>query len=751
MKARTKLLLGCATGALMLLVGPASVVLAADPAGAKAEPVAPATWWTHGFVEVGGRFFLNNPSRGSLGKFYEYRDLRPGPTGDMFIAAGTSDGLYSVDFFARNIGYDDQSFLLSLAKAGEHYLDVGWDQTPHVYSQDARTLYGGIGSNTLTIPSGVRSDLNTAGATATAVGVAAANSTNIDVKIRRDTASVNYRWTPEEAWDFRVDYSHMRREGTQVGGVLTFYNNTRMALEVPKPIADTTQRGNATGEYIGTTPWGKKFNVSMGYGFSLYDNDYSAFSFQNPWRTADAGNAPLNNQYGLAPSNRAQSVSMTSGVELPFRSRYIGSFQYSLLEQSETFLPFTINSVAPGGAPSITANRLDGRTNTVLASNVLTTQITNDVKSTLRYRYYDYDNGGQPITVTNWVVADNTTSLHTSTATPVSYNKQNASADVTWRAAKWITFGVGYAWERWDRDHRDTNITDEHTGKMFIDVKPWDWTRLRASYQYSERRFDQYVNALPGVNDNSMRMFDQANRNRSKGNFYIDIFADNNFTITPTAGFRNDDYGTNPYAPDYQYGLVQDNSWNAGLEVAWAPSREFSIFVSYLREDAFRQIYNSTSATGARLNLEMHDIIDTVIVGANVVMVPDKLDVKASLTVSRSNQSWGMFNGPSASGPPYSPLATYPNATNNYDRVDVLARYILDPDLTSRMGWKAESYVKLRYMWERNDLANWQIIDPQLGWVVNSTNTTMNRSVWMQWDKPNFNVHLVALAFGVKW
>ena len=64
-------------------------------------------------VEAGGRFFLNNPQRNgsaylgqkSLAKFYEYRDLRPGPFGNFWLATGTSDGLYQIDVGGKNVGY----------------------------------------------------------------------------------------------------------------------------------------------------------------------------------------------------------------------------------------------------------------------------------------------------------------------------------------------------------------------------------------------------------------------------------------------------------------------------------------------------------------------------------------------------------------------------------------------------------------------------------------------------------------------
>src|SRR5437588_1774834 len=100
MKSRSGVLLSCATGALLL--GMAPIMPGALAADMVVKAVAPVElpWWTHGFVEFGGRGFLNDPERSghifqggsSLAKFYEYRDLRPGPFGDFFVAAGSGDG-----------------------------------------------------------------------------------------------------------------------------------------------------------------------------------------------------------------------------------------------------------------------------------------------------------------------------------------------------------------------------------------------------------------------------------------------------------------------------------------------------------------------------------------------------------------------------------------------------------------------------------------------------------------------------------
>ena len=50
------------------------------------------------------------------------------------LQAGTTDGRYAFDFWARSVGRDNQSYNLDAAAIGYHYLSVGWDQTPHLIS-----------------------------------------------------------------------------------------------------------------------------------------------------------------------------------------------------------------------------------------------------------------------------------------------------------------------------------------------------------------------------------------------------------------------------------------------------------------------------------------------------------------------------------------------------------------------------------------------------------------------------------------
>ena len=139
---KNRVVLSTVAGSLLL----ATPVIAADVPAPVPLSVADAWWVFHGEFEAGGRFFLNNPQKDgiksqngqALGKYYEYSDIKPGPFLNAWLNGQTKDGLYNFNVWGDNVGYNDQRYEVDWSKAGEHYFDAIWDQTPHVYSTNAR-------------------------------------------------------------------------------------------------------------------------------------------------------------------------------------------------------------------------------------------------------------------------------------------------------------------------------------------------------------------------------------------------------------------------------------------------------------------------------------------------------------------------------------------------------------------------------------------------------------------------------------
>ena len=423
-------------------------------------------WWFHGTLEAGGRFFLNDPQRNgsaylgqnSLAKYYEYSTIAPGPFSNFDAAAGTKDGLYQIDFGGKNVGYSDQSYYLDMSKAGEQYLSLGWDQTPHVYSTSAQTPYSGVGTTALTLPAACRAAIVAAGTTAL-LGTPACPLSTTDIGIQRNTASAQYRWTPNDSWDIRTDYSDMSRTGTQVGGIVGVgttvfpYGPT----QVTSPVNDATQNYGANGEYVGTSLWGQRYTLKLGYKGSTYTDADSSYTVENPFCTGSTSASCTNKslspfaQISLPPSNQMNAFNGTMAADLPGKSRYAGTISYALMTQNAAFQPMTDNPTAPItpsaiAATTLPASSLNGNISTLLSNNVVTTAITPELNSKLSYRYYGFQNNTPQLLFPSWVSYDqnpNTAALETAIQSlSMGYVKQNAGEELTWRPSHEWNFGA---------------------------------------------------------------------------------------------------------------------------------------------------------------------------------------------------------------------------------------------------------------------------------------------------------------------
>lgn len=801
MRVRTGCLLKCAVGTL--LIGAALVANEAQAQSAGNAPPAPDLWWFHGYLEAGGRMFLNDPQRNgsnsdrqhSLAKYYEYSTIKPGAFLDGHVATGSNDGRYQADIWAKNVGYSDQRYLADLSKAGEHYLTLGWDQVPHVYSTSAKTLYNGVGGNALTLPGGLSNRLfDAAGCSpgpcgnpidpANAAKVQAIINANVhqtDIGIRRDTASAEYRWTPTDAWDLKADFSNMRRTGTQVDSLAFSASTSGVRVDVPAPVADTTRNFGLNGEYAGTSFWNKKFNFKLAYGGSTFENDFNSYTVENPFcptgavangcaRTA-APSSPIA-RMTMDPDNQAHTFSGTLGADLPFKSRYMGTLSYTMMRQNQAFLPFTItagldpiNGAPSNSTASLPASSLNGAINTLLSNNVLTTQITPELKSKLSYRYYDYDNQTAERLFKDWIITD-TESAKAADFAPVrslaiSYTKQNAGAELNWHPTRQWNVGVAYGWERYDRSRQDVDVTNENSGKVYADWKPTNWITARGSWLYSERRYGtyDYLNFVGNFQwpvgggvlySPAYRQFFLNNRDRNKSQLSVSVDVIPNFTVTPTLGWRNDDYRLND---SLEVGLKSDRSWNAGLELAIAATPDTRFLFSYMKE-RHSQIVSSDGNgippfSDNYYTANVEDSVDTFVAAVDHAFIPNKLDLRLGYTVSL-----GVNNQPlifaQDTGQLLSTGGQFPDVKTTFQRFEALAKYRFDDDQVRLLGWKGEVTAKLRYAWERTSVKNWQI-DDMRAYMYSPALLNVGYMTQLAQDNPNYNVQLIAASLAWKW
>jgi MtrB/PioB family decaheme-associated outer membrane protein len=863
LKARRAILLA---GTMSIAAVPFSAAVAADQAPVlKAPPADVVSWYFYGGFEAGDRFYVEQPPSGfgrapgpdfwltprttqSIAKFEEYGKVPNGLFLDWInMQAGTTDGRYAFDFWGRNVGQNNQSYNIDVAAIGQHYLTLGWDETPHLISTSAKTIFSGVGSTFLTAPGSVRSALEAQlpnAAAATPAGSAARNNIEniinanlgpLELQTQRDKAIAGYRWTPTPDTDVSVDYSHEDRTGVRPTGIPYGWGTGASPrptniIEAPQPIDDTTQNVNAKAEYVGTTFFGTRWTTSVRYAGSFYNNNISELDIQNPFcitcnvLTGTNRGADML-RLGLAPDNNANAVTWNGAVDLPFwKSRIVNTLQYNLMRQNDPFVNSGTNGLV---APPVTLQNgtpvgsLDGKVDTLLWNGVYTAHVAKDVNLVLRGRIYDVNNDTPSLHIDNWIFGDSgcangapnaatgvcpTTSARNSL--PISYDKDNASAEANWRPTTWMNFGGGVYWERWDRHLRDVNATNEYSGKIYADITPVEYIHARASYQYGERRYDIY-NTADFVEQvglqfsevvSNMRRYDVANRNQQKGDFLLEWTPGSIFTISPNAGLLWNDYPDGVFNP---LGVSSDHGWNAGVEIAAMVNSTFKLMASYNYQD--RRLSVAGGSGGANFDtgsvftgcstdpLENPDAIigtgctwrsninqqyHTFMGAADWKVVPNTFDLRLEYLYSRGSEANNTtpcpapnFVGTANVGVNCNGLQTvstgvlvdpasvnfgqFPTERNTLQRFNVVGKYYVDPSFVQQMGWKGDVTIKLRYTWERNRDSNWAIdnMTPYIP-TPDPTNAELsggNKSLFLAAFNPNYTAQIIAISAVVKW
>ena len=328
----------------------------------------------------------NNQDQQSLAKFYEYRDLRPGPFSNFWLATGSKDGLYQIDVTGKNVGYDDQRYYSRCVEGRRalFQLPVGPDAAP-LQHERARPSIKGVGTTNLTLPPGYVPDRlhrHEYRSLPQYRPISASSAT---------PRSANYRWTPDDAWDIKADYSHMHRTGTQVDGVIGFGGSFGFG---PDPGAESGGRYHAElrpeRRICRHVPVGQEVQFqSWPITVRHYTDDFTSYTIAEPDLRANQS-SPFARAIDVAQQQRQclqRDAGRRSAVEEPL-CRYAELHD----DAAERFVHSDVEQSEPPGSTSLPASSLNGAINTLLSNNIVTTKITPELTSKLSYRYYNFDN-----------------------------------------------------------------------------------------------------------------------------------------------------------------------------------------------------------------------------------------------------------------------------------------------------------------------------------------------------------------------
>src|SRR5262245_32099086 len=215
MKMRTRITI--LTGALLLVfTGAARAQQDTAAQTAAAGPKSDVSTFTPKFGQIDFGY-RGNDVTGDAARFQRFRDLRDGGYVDRFKLKKDSD-TWLFRATANNVGYRDQRYTASFEDFGRVRVNVDWNQIPLWISDTTATMYKDNGSGYLTIDDSIQKSIQDATALGNPARDAALNTAlktavPYDLRSRRNTGLMNFRYSANRITDVKVDLKTSQRTG----------------------------------------------------------------------------------------------------------------------------------------------------------------------------------------------------------------------------------------------------------------------------------------------------------------------------------------------------------------------------------------------------------------------------------------------------------------------------------------------------------------------------------------------------------
>jgi MtrB/PioB family decaheme-associated outer membrane protein len=570
----------------------------------------------------------------------EYRDLRDG----FFIRRFrlTMDDLakskYFVDLQSDKAIYLDQSYLATFGAWNRFKVQIRYDEIPHIFSNTTRTPYTQTARGVLTIPLITRNALEAVSSSTSLPSliqtqlVPGLNFIVPGIERRAGTGLVSYNLTPH--WGVLGSFSREHESGQRPLGLL--FNSSPSAslssgfgAEVPEPIDYFTSTAKFMVEHV-RERWG----VQFGYLGSFFHNSTSTLLFDNPFRTTDciapgsgtnlctaATQGPATGRVDLYPDNNANYINFAGSFRLAKGLYLLASINAGWLRQNDPFIPYTSNSLLEAQTGPLPAPSLEGEKHTLAMNYTLIEHLGKKFEIKAGYRQYDYDNNTPVLSMTPVEGDIAAASLGSPVQnTPFGYNKKNVEVTGNWYFAKKSSFKAGYEGEIMDRTDRDVEHSTENGFVTAVDSTLRKNLAFRASYRYSSRNPETYVDAdalatSGGITNDSIfsRRFDEAARTRNRGEVELDYDLTDRLSLSGFGGTLQDNYnhagGVNSPTPlnfvagtadpYYLYGVLKDLSYDAGFDADFVLTKSVSLFAEYSYERYYKSMVSRYRVPGS--------------------------------------------------------------------------------------------------------------------------------------------------------
>lgn len=589
-------------------------------------------------------FGLGYVSDDSL-RFGDYRGLEE----EGFYAAVDGDvhfrdlqGRY-FDLYARDLGYDSRQLDMRGGKQGLYELRFGWQEIPKFRGYGTQTPFLGVGTEYLTLPEDWVRANTTSGMTELA------NSLAFDpLKTQRKTLDLGLTTQFLNNWSFRVDYQQQEKKGTRSQGAGDFYSNSSI---LPAPVDFTTNQFD-----MGLTWAGKRGQVNLGFIGSYFDNGNTSLTWDNPFSSK-----PQLDTFRLAlePDNDYYQFNLSGAFAASPRVRLSGQVAMGEMSQNDPFLPYSIN---PDFSDLVLPRTsLNGKVDTSTFNLVgkLSARLNSRLSFTARAKLDERDNK-TPVETYTPVITDLSLSSDRINR-PYSFERQQYSADLRFRATRNLRLSGGARQDNMDRTLQAVESTEETTWWGEVRVIGGYSSQIRFKLESSDRSISDY-NALDDggpVDHPLMRKFYMADRDRERALIELDFAPLEAFGINLSYAHANSDY------TESVLGLQESDEQSYSINLNYAVGRKLNFYAFLSRDDIDADIRNAEKVGSNQWAAKTRDRINTAGLGLSA-----RINEKSSIGLDLiSSDSKGDISVQTiAEEDPFDPLRTdLKNAKLHFD------------------------------------------------------------------------------------
>ncbi len=448
------------------------------------------------------------------------------------------DGSY-VNVRASRLSDDDQYYQAVFGRAGSYKVQAFLRDMPNVLSSDAKSIWNGVGSNTLTLAGG----LVPGGSTPEQVAAVSSAAPERMLSVKRSKQGLGFNMYLTPLWTAYATLSDEQRKGARPYGGPFFFNfpfpDNGGALETAKPIDDSTINLTAGARYAGAA-----WRMDFSYSGSFYRDRYSRYTFETPYAlwpvVPGAASAPLTTgQMSMEPDNDYHNIKASFTRKLPMNGEVSLTASAGRMSQNDTLIapidcqgvfgiglggnltpgpqnPFLYSCSNWNTPAALSRRRADMRIDTTLLDARITLQPMTavTVRGGLRFNRDDYRNGYlmyNPLTGDYGYVAENGSqgsivpgevglfnpytspgNLTRVRSLPLDLQTIDANVGADWKFTDKNTLGATLAVNRYEPTHRERSRIDDSSLKLTWVNRSIDWLTLRANYTYKTSTGDRY-------------------------------------------------------------------------------------------------------------------------------------------------------------------------------------------------------------------------------------------------------------------